>query len=80
MAKQQAEKSLEQAANAVRNAQDALAEAAGINVPHQGTVNIVNSDGSLNTEATQAQIDKYNTALRAEQDAEGNMQKAQLRP
>ena len=34
-----------------------LNEAAAINVPHQGTVNIVNPDGTFNSDATLAQID-----------------------
>jgi HlyD family secretion protein len=78
LAKQQAETNLEQAANAVRNAQDALAEAAVIGVFGKGEQAILNPDGTFNSDATQAQINHYNAALRAEQDAEGNMGKAQL--
>ncbi len=78
LAKQQAEQGLYQAANAVRDAQDALTAAATINVPRHGQQNILNPDGSFNSNATQTQINTYNSALRAEQDAEGNMQKAQL--
>ncbi len=78
LAKQQAETNLAQAANAVRDAQDGLSEAAVIMVPRKGQQNILNPDGSFNSDATQAQIDHYNAALRAEQDAEGTMHKAQL--
>ncbi|HET7081552.1 MAG TPA: efflux RND transporter periplasmic adaptor subunit [Chloroflexia bacterium] len=78
LSKQNAEKALDQAGNAVRDAQDQLNEASVINVPRQGQVNIVNPDGTFNSNATLAQIDKYRAALRAEQDAEANMHQAQL--
>jgi HlyD family secretion protein len=70
LAKQQAEIALEAAANTVRNAQDSLAAVA--------TSAVLNPDGTINPDADQSLINKYNTALRAEQDAEGNMRKAQL--
>jgi HlyD family secretion protein len=75
--KQQAQVALFSAADTVRDDQDKLDEAAVINVPHQGTQNIMNPDGSFNTNATMTQIDTYKAALRTEQDAELAMQQAQ---
>src|SRR5579859_5181547 len=71
LAKQQAEIALNQAANAVRDAQDTLAQV----TTSRG---LFNPDGTLNTNAPTALLDKYYADLRAEQDAEGNMTKAQL--
>lgn len=78
LAKQSAEIALNQAANAVRDAQDKVSEASMINVPRKGSEHLINPDGSYNVDATQTQIDTYNAAVRAEQDAEANMHKAQL--
>jgi HlyD family secretion protein len=66
--KSQAEITLDQTANALRNAQDKYTQTAN---------GLLNDDGSLKDGLQQFQIDAYNAALRAMQDAEGTYHKAQ---
>jgi HlyD family secretion protein len=69
LSKQQAELSLDQAHHALLNAQDKYNSVAGP---------LLNADGTLKDGLTSAQIDNYNTTLRALQDAEDSYRKAQL--
>lgn len=69
LSRQQAEIALDQADHALQNAQDKYNSVAGP---------LLNEDGTLKDGLTQAQIDNYNTTLRALQDAEDNFRKANL--
>src|SRR5207302_11483179 len=66
LSRQQAEIALDQADHALKNAQDRYNTIAGP---------VLNADGTLKDGLTQAQIDNYNSTLRALQDAEDNFRK-----